>query len=114
MQKSKTNTRLRYTRAEEIVVLVILFLLAIPVSGDITSIECPNILSLMTPQERVGQVFMPAISPSGSNGTTQMTDELENMFDSIHPGGVFLFARDISTIDQAGHSNRCPPECRCN
>lgn len=86
----------RYVQTSGLIILILLLLLAVPITGD----SPETIFSTMTTEERVGQVFMPAISPSGSNGTTEMTEELETMFDTIHPGGVILFSRDINAIDQ--------------
>lgn len=54
----------------------------------------------MSPEEWVGQIFMPAISDTGSNGTPVMTPELVKMLDTIHPGGVILFARDLQSPEQ--------------
>jgi beta-N-acetylhexosaminidase len=54
----------------------------------------------MTPEERVGQMFMPAISASGSNGSQVMTSDLARMIDTIHPGGVILLARDLADPKQ--------------
>lgn len=91
----------KYIQTSGLIILIFLFFLAVPITGDSPgTYNSVTILSTMTPEERVGQIFMPAISPSGSNGTTEMTEELETMFDTIHPGGVILFARDISAIDQ--------------
>ncbi|HWQ65371.1 MAG TPA: glycoside hydrolase family 3 protein [Methanospirillum sp.] len=70
------------------------------VLSDTTGVDPALTLSEMTPRERVGQVFMPAISMPGSNGTTAMTGELKAMLDTIHPGGVILFARDIVSPGQ--------------
>ncbi|MCA1916812.1 glycoside hydrolase family 3 protein [Methanospirillum hungatei] len=54
----------------------------------------------MTDEERVGQIFMPSISPLSGNGTQEMTPELQSMLKKIHPGGVILFARDLSSVEQ--------------
>lgn len=70
-------------------------------SGDSpSSNETEWIFSTMTPEERVGQVFMPAISSLSGNGTLEMTPELKAMLKEVHPGGIILFARDISSVEQ--------------
>ncbi|NLV27244.1 MAG: beta-N-acetylhexosaminidase [Methanomicrobiales archaeon] len=72
-----------------------------PVLSDtVLSPEMEGIFLNMTPDERVGQLFMPAISSASGNGTQEMTPELVSMLSQIHPGGVILFARDISSIKQ--------------
>lgn len=72
-----------------------------PVLGvSVVSPETEQIFQNMTQEERVGQLFMPAISSGSSNGTQEMTPELKEMLDRIHPGGVILFARDISSVEQ--------------
>jgi len=58
------------------------------------------VFSNMTDEERVGQIFMPAISSLSGNGTQEMTPELQSMLKRIHPGGVILFARDLSSVEQ--------------
>jgi len=77
--------------------LVIIFLF--PVSAEVFSSERieSQLLAIMTPEERVGQLFMPAISAQGLNGTEQMDDTLQSLISRYHPGGVILFSRDIST-----------------
>ncbi len=72
-----------------------------PVLSDSSeSIHIDLVFSNMTDEERVGQIFMPAISPLSGNGTQEMTPELQSMLKKIHPGGVILFARDLSSVEQ--------------
>jgi len=72
-----------------------------PVWSDFTEPQhIELVFSNMTDEERVGQLFMPAISSLSGNGTQEMTPELESMLGRIHPGGVILFARDLSSVGQ--------------
>jgi len=72
-----------------------------PVLSDSSeSIHIDLVFSNMTDEERVGQIFMPAISPLSGNGTQEMTPELQSMLKKNHPGGVILFARDLSSVEQ--------------
>lgn len=70
------------------------------VLADITGPDPSLLLSEMTSRERVGQVFMPAISMQESNGTPEMTSGLKTMLDTIHPGGVILLSRDLVSPEQ--------------
>lgn len=72
-----------------------------PVWSDFTEPQhIELVFSNMTDEERVGQLFMPAISPLYGNGTQEMTPELQSMLKKVHPGGVILFARDLSSVEQ--------------
>ncbi|MDY6793922.1 MAG: glycoside hydrolase family 3 N-terminal domain-containing protein [Actinomycetota bacterium] len=51
-------------------------------------------LERMSTEQKVGQLFM-----VGFEGTT-VTPEIEEMFNTIHPGGVILFGRNIEGEDQ--------------
>lgn len=62
--------------------------------------EAEKIFSTMSPEERVGQIFMPAISSMDSDGTREMNPYLAGMLDRIHPGGVILFSRDLDSVEQ--------------
>lgn len=62
--------------------------------------EGKTIFISMSPEERVGQIFMPAISAMDSQGTREMNPNLSGMLDQIHPGGVILFSRDLESVEQ--------------
>ena len=84
------------------ILLLLIFLLSLPVVADTgnNSTDPATLLSGMTPEERVGQLFMPAISAQGTNGTPAMTEDVRKTLNSVHPGGVILFARDIRSPGQ--------------
>ena len=81
-------------------VIIGLFIQGLADPATLSSGEVESIFINMSPEERVGQIFMPAISSMDSDGTREMNPYLAGMLDRIHPGGVILFSRDLDSVEQ--------------
>ncbi|MBN2617336.1 MAG: glycoside hydrolase family 3 protein [Spirochaetales bacterium] len=68
---------------------------------QLLDIKINNIINNMSVEQKIGQLLMIQI-----RGYTEMTNELELYINSIHPGGIILFANNIINDDQVLKLNK--------
>jgi len=77
-----------------LVVILATLLLCLPPSSGCRQVEEEDPLQGLTLEEKIGQMFL-----IGFEGTS-LTPELEELLNTVHPGGVILFARNIVSEEQ--------------
>lgn len=77
-----------------LVVILAILLLGLQFAGGCKQAEEEGPLQGLSMEEKIGQMFL-----IGFDGTA-LTPETEALFNTIHPGGVILFARNIEDEEQ--------------